>query len=208
MNKLKTIAIALGCAAVATATVATFGAKPLPFQPAQATEKTFCYDKTVGDTWADGATFVSQKRNVPTGKGDPITTTVNGKTGNSTGGFGGSNFFQTNDNVGEPGEVTFEAGLNNVTSFACEFHVNFAALAENPRFFLNITATDGEHESKLEVPETKAAVNTPYFYRWTKSPEEAAFKFTSIKMAIGFGIDNAHDYFVCFFHYAEVTWNC
>lgn len=213
MNKLKTIAITLGCASVATATVAAFGAKPLPFQPAQATEKTFRYDKTVGNTWAKGADFVYQERNVPTGQGDPITTTVDGQTGDNTGGFGGNNFFETDTNLGLKGPITIEAGLNNVTKFACEFHFAFSkelVSSNKPRFDISIVASDGTHSSELvdSVSLTEDDYDRAYSYVWTKKDEDAPYVFTRIKMTLTPHIDSSHAYFVGFFHYAEVTWNC
>ena len=211
MNKLKTIAITLGCTAVATATVAAFGAKPLLFQPAQATEKTFLYDKTVGGTWKDGAEFVYQERNVPTGQGDPITTTVNGQTGSNTGGFGGDNFFETASNLGLKGPITIEAGLNNVTRFACEFHFAFdkdLASSNKPGFDISIVATDGVHNSELNGSVSLVEFDQAYFYEWTKKDEDAPYVFTQITMTLTPHINSSDAYFVGFFHYAEVTWNC
>ena len=210
MNKLKTIAITLGCAAVATAAIAVAGTKSLSMQQTQASEKIFRYDASVGDHWNDGGLYNNDPRNVATTFSTPIRTEVWGRAASNKGDFGGEQFFVTRNNMEETLPITFEAGLNNVTKFQCEFQVHFVqelAYYNLPSFDISIVATDGKNESRFDESVTSPEDMRNYSYTWTKTAEESAYVFKSIKMTLTMKIKKDATY-RCYFHFAEVTWNC
>lgn len=170
-----------------------------------AVEKSFTFDKNVGQTWKESEEDLDSPRDVETGMSDPIYAELHAQANRSDFDMN-NNFFLSSASVRGTNHILFWAGLNNVTKLICEFKV---AWGGNIQAGYNIDITGSNYGSdRYTVNHTASngslAQMQPYTIEW-ETDNAATYQVINIDMDFTFEGSGYYDVFV---KTIQVFWNC